>query len=346
MTSLERGLRKKFTSVSLAEITPGVVIDVHYQGRRKALLGVGKTYDFYDLASLTKIIFTASAAIQHFSSVPRSLHRPIAEDLSWWRPRSTTPARLMTHTAGLDWWQPYYKKLKGPVRPEVRWPQLLSLVAQLKPKRTLKSVYSDPDLFMMGADLEARTGLSLLNLWLQTAEELRLGDLFFHPGNRPRYARTRYAPTEKCPWRKKTLRGEVHDENCWALGGVGPHAGLFGSIEAVSDWGLKLRRAFLNEKSVFRDSRMVRRFVRRQVPRSVGDWGYCFMKPSKGKASCGRHFHASSYGHTGFTGTSLWFDPVQDLLVVILSNRVHPTRENSRFVQLRPQIHDWICELL
>jgi CubicO group peptidase (beta-lactamase class C family) len=70
------------------------------------------------------------------------------------------------------------------------------------------------------------------------------------------------------------------------------------------------------------------------------------MKPSRPKASCGKYFSVRSFGHTGFTGTSLWFDPAKDLLVVILSNRVHPTRENASFLQLRPQIHNWVCESL
>lgn len=346
MNSFERQLSDKFSSIDLKEITPGVMVDVYSRGRRKGLLAVGKTYDFYDLASLTKILFTASAAIQYFSENPKELKRPVKEVLPWWRSRQTTPARLMTHTAGLEWWKPYYQELKGPMRPEVRWPQLLEMLAELKPARSTKAVYSDPDLWMTGAFLSMQTQKSLLELWLQTKDDLRLKELFFHPGNQPKFARNRYAPTEKCGWRKKTLQGEVHDENCWALAGVAPHAGLFGSIEGVSDWGLKLRRAFLDQKTGFRDNTMVRRFVRRQVPRRIGDWGYCFMKPSKGKTSCGRYFSLESFGHTGFTGTSLWYDPKKDLLVVILSNRVHPTRENARFVALRPQIHEWICELL
>jgi CubicO group peptidase (beta-lactamase class C family) len=348
MNPFERALTEKFNTVSLPEITPGVVVDVHQRGQRRGLVRVGQTYDYYDLASLTKILFTASVAMRFFTEEGvRAMNVPVRELLLWWNSSSTTPARLMTHTAGLEWWQPYYQKLEGPVRPETRWPQLLELLSHLKPKRSTKAVYSDPDLWMMGAFLEACKGLSLLEMWDENANALELGDLFFHPENQPRYARDRYAPTESCPWRGRILQGEVHDENGWALGGVAPHTGLFGTVEAVSDWGLKLRRAFQgDEKTGFGDPKMVHRFVGRRIPRAVGDWGYGFMKPTKGRASCGRYFHADSFGHTGFTGTSLWFDPKQDLLVVILSNRVHPTRENNRFVQFRPQIHDWICNIL
>jgi CubicO group peptidase (beta-lactamase class C family) len=347
MNPFERALTDRFESVSLPEFTPGVVVDVHERGRRRGLVRVGQTYDFYDLASLTKILFTASAAMRFFSEEPAALETPVRDFLPWWRSLGTTPARLLTHTAGLEWWKPYYKVLTGPLSPEARWPQLLELLSGLNAKRVTKAIYSDLDLWMMGAFLEACTGLSLLEMWEQNASVLNLENLFFHPGNIPRFARDRYAPTEKCAWRGRVLQGEVHDENCWALAGIAPHAGLFGSVEAVSDWGLKLRQAFRGEdRSGFGEVEMVHRFVGRRLPHALGDWGYGFMKPSPGRASCGRQFHADSFGHTGFTGTSLWFDPVKDLLVVVLSNRVHPTRANTRFLQLRPQIHDWVCDLL
>jgi len=347
MNAFERKLQGRFREVEdLGAITPGVVVDVHQRGRRVGLLRVGKTYPFYDLASLTKILFTASRSMMHFSQHPLELHQSVGAVLPWWVRRSTTPYGLMTHAAGLEWWLPMYKKLRGPLQPEKRWAQMEKHLARVKPQRRAKAVYSDIDLWMMGAYLHHRLQSPLLELWDDVAARLDLGELFFHPGNKPSLARARFAPTEDCPWRGRVLQGEVHDENCWALGGVAPHAGLFGDIESVSDWGLKLRRAHLGEFKGFGDPVMVRRFTGRRLPRSVGDWGLCFMKPSKPRASCGRHFSLRSFGHTGFTGTSLWFDPVQDLLVVILSNRVHPTRDNAQFAKLRPLIHDWVCESL
>jgi len=344
MNAFERKLQRRFSELSLDEITPGVVVDVHRRGKRVGLLRVGKTYPYYDLASLTKILFTASRAMMHFSYAPRELHQPLREVLPWWKQRSTTPFGLMSHSAGLEWWLPMYKRLRGPLRPEPRWEQMKRQLSKVKPARRAKAVYSDIDLWMMGAYLEARLDLSLLRMWDDVHERLDLKQLFFHPGNRPVKPRAKYAPTEDCPWRGHVMQGEVHDENCWALGGVAPHAGLFGDIESVSDWGLKLRAAARGDFDGFGKEKMVKYFTGRRLPRERGDWGLCFMKPSRPKASCGKYFSARSFGHTGFTGTSLWFDPVQDLLVVILSNRVHPTRENSRFVQLRPMIHDWICE--
>ncbi len=344
MNRLERALTRRFKELGdLREITPGVKVDVHHRGKRVARVAVGDTY--YDLASLTKILFTASVGIHYFSQNRRALTAPISDVLPWWS-RKTTPFGLFTHTAGLEWWIPMYKKLKGPLDPDARWAQVVKHLARVKPERRAKAVYSDIDLWMMGAYLEAATGRTLLENWDANAERLKIEDMFFHPGNKPKYARTKYAPTERCPWRGRVLQGEVHDENGWAFGGVAPHTGLFGTLESVSAWGLEIRRALKGESERMGDPRMVKHFTSRRIPRAIGDWGLGFMKPSKPRSSCGKHFSLKSFGHTGFTGTSLWLDPVEDLLVVILSNRVHPTRENQKFVKLRPQIHDWIREAL
>ena len=347
MNSFEKALSRKLHVAlpDLASITPGIVIDVHVRGRRRGTVRIGDTYEYYDLASLTKIIFTASNAIHYFSGRKSCLKKPVRELLPWWR-SGTTPFQLLTHTAGLDWWKPYYKTLKGPLNPEARWDQLKRRLARSRPGRAGKSLYSDLDLWMLGAYLEAGTGESLREMWEGVADRLALGSIFFHPRNQPRYRRERYAPTEKCPWRGKVLQGEVHDENTWALAGIAPHAGLFGTVEATSDWGLKLRAAVLNDSGLFGDPGLVRYFTGRRVPRAIGDWGLGFMKPSRPRSICGRYFSLQSFGHTGFTGTSLWMDPVHDVLVVILSNRVHPTRDNPRFPALRGSLHDWICELL
>ena len=92
------------------------------------------------------------------------------------------------------------------------------------------------------------------------------------------------------------------------------------------------------------DPATARFFTQRAIPREAGDWALGLMMPALQSASCGRHFSERSVGHTGFTGTSLWYDPERDLLVSILSNRVYGGRENKAFLALRPQIHDWIVE--
>lgn len=347
MNAFEKALtqRIKREIPDISAITPGVVVQVHRRGRKCGTVRVGETYRYYDLASLTKIIFTASYSMGYFSAHPSELKKPVNEKLPWWKYKST-PFELLSHTAGLDWWKPYYLKLHGPLDPQKRWEQLKKLLARGKPGKKGKAVYSDLDLWMMGFFLEAASGKPLLGMWGDLHERLDLGDIGFHPKNKPKHKRALYAPTESCSWRRKVLHGEVHDDNTWALGGIAPHAGLFATIDAVSDWGVKLRAAVRNDSKLFGDPKMVRKFVSRQIPPQVGDWGLGFMKPTRGSASCGRYFSARSFGHTGFTGTSLWMDPIRDVLVVILSNRVHPTRANQTFLKLRPKLHNWVIEAL
>lgn len=342
---LSQRIRKELPVLS--EVTPGIVIDVWERGRQRGLVSEGQTYKYYDLASLTKIIFTASAALHYFSDRRRELKRPVNEKLEWLK-LNATPFELLSHTAGLEWWLPMYKKIsKGPMDPVARWARLETELAKLTPKARDKAVYSDPDLWLMGAFLREAAGFELLDLWEETASRMGADQLFFHPKNQPKFKRSLYAPTENCPWRKKILRGEVHDENCWALGGVSSHAGLFGTVEGVSHWGLTLRKAWLGkEKSALGDPALVKFFTGRRIPRAVGDWGLGFMKPSRPVASCGKYFSVNSFGHTGFTGTSFWYDPRRDLMVSILSNRVHPTRKNEKFLSLRRQLHDWVVESL
>lgn len=345
MNAFEKNLGQRIRSEVpvLKDITPGVVIDVYKNGKRKGIVRIGDTFKYYDLASLTKIIFTATASMHYFSDHSKELRRPIRDRLDWLKIKAT-PFELFSHTAGLEWWVPMYKKMKGSMDPVQRWARLEHELAKLKPRVRKQAVYSDPDLWMMGAFLREAAGFELLDLWEETADRVGAREMFFHPKNKPKYKRSLYAPTEKCEWRKKTMQGEVHDENCWSFGGVSSHAGLFGTVEGVASWGLELRKAWRGSSKKFGDPKTVEYFTGRRIPRKIGDWGLGFMKPSRPVASCGKYFSLSSFGHTGFTGTSFWYDPKADLMVIILSNRVHPTRKNEKFLGLRRQLHDWVVE--
>jgi CubicO group peptidase (beta-lactamase class C family) len=145
---------------------------------------------------------------------------------------------------------------------------------------------------------------------------------------------SRIAPTELDPWRGRILRGEVHDENASRLGGVSGHAGLFGSASdllAFGDWMLA-RAAHPDLEPFFRSQDLPR-----GSSRALG-WD----TPSRG-SSAGRRLSGRSFGHTGFTGTSVWMDPARRLVIVILSNRVHPTRDNARWGPVRRGLADRVA---
>lgn len=359
-SSFERAFLEKLGD-SWEEGTQGFVAQAYSKGRKILDLEVGKTYERYDLASMTKIIFSVTAFMALYDEKRFKLNDPVHRWVSWFP--ENHPARirdLLTHSAGLTWWYPFYKTL-APKTAHVKSPEEAWEIFQGILKRKIladlaknpvqwpveKSVYSDLDFFVLGAALESITGTTLYTVWANLRDRLELDGIDFNRNNKPKYARSSYAPTEKDKWRGKTLQGEVHDENTWALRGVAPHAGLFGPIEDVSGFGLLLRAAMRGSgSSIFPSSQTVAKFTKRAIPRARGDWALGFVMPSKGSSTAGPLFSMKSVGHTGFTGTSLWYDPDKDLLVTLLSNRVHPTRENSAFQKLRPQIHTWISEAL
>jgi CubicO group peptidase (beta-lactamase class C family) len=347
MRDFEKQLKRKIRreAPNLSDIVPSLAIEVHRKGELKAHVTLGRPYRYYDLASLTKIIFSATAWTRWVSQSDFDLKLPPFYFLPWWRNRRVTVAELMTHSAGLNWWQPFYKKMHGPNHFGQRWPQLQKYLLSHKPKKSRNAAYSNLNLYLLGFVLEELKQKSLLEIWQEIQNDMALENLCFHRDNHFLHARQEYAPLF-CPWREKMIQGEVHDPTAWNLGGIAPHAGLFASVHDVSKWALTLRKALLGEATAFGSSDVAREFVKRQISKSKGDWGYLFMQKSVRDSACGRHFSKASFGHNGFTGTSVWIDPVQDLIVVILGNRTNPTHENLAFAKLRPKLHDWICELL
>jgi CubicO group peptidase (beta-lactamase class C family) len=344
-SSLEKTFKSRIADIPDG-VTPGFVLQAYHKGKKKLDVEWGKTWKYYDLASLTKILFTVTWVMKGVDVGLVDLDRPLKEYLPW-APQPAPVRDVLAHVAGNEWWQPFYKNISADADVEYRKNQLCEMLRRAIPKKNPeKSLYSDLDFFFLGFLLENVLEQSWSRLWdAFNVEALDDAEVFFHPGNQPRFAKNLYAPTEKLSWRGEALQGVVHDENARALGGVAPHAGLFGSADAVSRWGLWLRAAHGGQDKWLSRS-VVRHFATRAMPPERGDWGLGFMLPTAGAASCGDYFSPSSIGHTGFTGTSFWFDPQKDVFVVLLSNRVHPTRKNEEFRKWRPRIHNWVMETL
>ena len=368
--TIESTIRKKIEAVGsgdLPAITPGLCLQAVHRGKLVADLQMCRTWRYYDLASLTKIIFAVPAIMQlaglrastrrraRGERHPLHLAAPMQKYLPDW-PHSTTRVReVLSHSAGLLAWGAFYKKIasrKFQSAEEKRtFVKRILFQSPIGSKR--RAVYSDLDFILLGFLLEERYDRPLEEIWQNEipwrarTPSLHFNKIDLHGRCKTRFARNQYAPTERCPWRKKILQGEVHDDNAWSFGGISTHAGLFGTINDVTNFGQLLRAAWRGQTiHGFPLPATIRQFTRRAIPRAVGDFALGFMLPTKGSASCGRYFSLSSFGHTGFTGTSLWYDPKRDLLVTLLSNRVHPTRENRTFVALRPKIHDIIVETI
>jgi CubicO group peptidase (beta-lactamase class C family) len=305
----------------------------------------------YDLASLTKPLATATAVLCLVEDRRLSLEDPleeILEELTGKKIGRATIFHLLNHSSGLPAWRPLYERVASEDRAHPGFlgsPAARRMAVQAISEEPLEyetgsaSLYSDLGFILLGMVVERVTGSPLEQFCeARIYRPAQVHPLFF-PGNST--DGRHFAPTEEDPWRRRMLRGEVHDENAYALGGAAGHAGLFGTAQAVLGVAGLWLRSYLGQDR-FLSPTLVRRFVSRQAtPRST--WALGWDTPSA-PSSSGRHFSSESFGHLGFTGTSLWIDPVRELEVVLLSNRVHPTRRNTAIQRFRPLIHDAIYE--
>lgn len=218
-------------------------------------------------------------------------------------------------------------------------PEYLRLIVpmDLKYEPDAKSVYTDLGVMMLGDILERVSGTDL-NSFVKgrILEPLKMRDTGYKP---PESLKSRIAPTEfDSEWRKRLAWGEVHDENAAGLGGVAPHAGLFGTAPDLARFAAMLLNGGVFENRRYVAPLTLARFTRKgQVPDSSRALGW--DTPSE-NSSAGTLMSKQAFGHTGFTGTSMWMDPQTRVFVIILTNRVHPTRENNKIREARPQITD------
>lgn len=330
---------------SIRDTTPGVMVRAYQGGRIICDVAVGNTYAYYDYASLTKIIFTTQAMMQAFADEKWNFDSRVKNFLPWFPSAETRITELLTHSSGLPWWLPLYQKIDVQGSLDQRREQLREILQDTPLEKAPVAVYSDIGFMVLGFLLEKFYEKSLLDIWLEIKEKFYLGTtLEFHPDNKPLAKTSLYAPTEECPVRKKLVQGEVHDLNCWALGGVSTHSGLFGSIDDAGWYSLHLRSQLMGIARYSIRQKTAQFFAQRALPEGKGDWALGYMMPTPGAASCGTYFSLNSVGHTGFTGTSIWYDPKMDMSIMILSNRVLYGADNKAFAKLRPQIHNWIVE--
>jgi serine-type D-Ala-D-Ala carboxypeptidase len=304
----------------------------------------------FDLASLTKPLATTIGIMALIEKGRISLDKPLAPARYPFIGEKTagmTVRHLLAHSSGLPAYQPFYRKLveEAGNRKMVlqSWIREEPLIA--RPGRHTE--YSDLGFMALDWMFEEETGEDL-DQWLKKHIYLPLGltRTGFRPIDRNGAVNLeRIAATEDCPWRKKVLRGEVHDENSYAVGGISGQAGLFGSAFDIFKILRALKRAFDRPRgSHLFNGRLVRLFWTRQTDPENTTRALGFDTPSETDSSAGRWFSRQSVGHLGFTGTSFWFDLRKDLMVILLTNRVHPTRDNQKIRAFRPRLHDQVYE--
>lgn len=306
----------------------------------------------YDLASLSKPLATTLAVLSLMHEGRLQLSDRVADLLPQTGDSSLAKVSvkdLLSHSAGLPAHRPYYLELAR-LPEEKRKEALLRLLAG-EPRAYepgSRSLYSDLGFLLLGLIVEQHSGMELARFFRERiAGPLGLAEqIFYGPAGLEQTKKRHLAPTEECPLRQRLLVGEVSDENASALGGVAGHAGLFGTICGVLEMGVHLLDQWQGreEHPSYRAGDLRRFLTRQEIPGST--WALGFDTPSATGSSGGRYLAPVSVGHLGFTGTSFWIDPTRELVMVLLSNRVHPSRENPRIKQFRPLFHETVMESL
>ncbi len=296
----------------------------------------------FDLASLTKVMATTTLMMRAVDAGLVRLDDPASAWLPAWRGgdrERVTVRDLLAHASGLPAYLPYFRDHTGRAEFE---PAICRTPLEYQPRT--RSIYSDLGFILLAfilddVELVAQSDPSVAKAGFgarfhTVASFIGADPLLFNPS---RSLRPRIAPTETEEWRGRELRGEVHDENAWALGGAAGHAGLFGTAAAVGAFARAALRTIGGEPLLSAPETCREFIARTDVPGSSRALGWDTMLPT---SSCGTRLSPTAIGHTGFTGTSLWVDWERDLYIVLLTNRVHPTRDNYRIRLVRPAFHD------
>jgi len=295
----------------------------------------------WDLASLTKVVALTTAMMQLWERALVDLDAPVQRYLPAFQgplKERVTVRQLLTHSSGLPGWRPLY--LEGPTVDS-----LLALVyaSPLDTMPGVTMVYSDLGAILLGQIVVRLTGQPFDRY---VAEEiirpLGMRDTRFRP---PRELWDRVAPTEvDTAWRKRQIRGDVHDENAFALGGISSHAGLFGSGRDLARFARMLLGGGELDGVRIVAPGTIAMFTTLQDS-TLSNRALGWEKPN-GRNSAGHRLSARAFGHTGFTGTSIWVDPERDLFIVLLTNRVNPTRARTGIFQVRVDLADAVVAVL
>ena len=353
-------------------VFPGAQLAVRLRGKLQCVAVAGRlssepsgppvqSTTIYDLASLTKPLATGTSLLLLVQRAKVALEDPVQEvltELEGTPIGQATVRDLLTHRSGLPGWRPFYERLdQETVVPESsggNQPVKQRVLKMIRDEpliytRGERCVYSDLGFMLLGFLVERLSGMAL-DLWFkeEIVHPLQADPMMFCPtaggaqldGIRPIVDVSRIAPTEQDAWRNRLLRGEVHDENAAAMGGVAGHAGLFGAAESVLAVSGAWLHGYHGRESIL-DRDLVREFTTRQESAVRSSWALGWDTPSA-PSSSGSSFSEHSFGHLGYTGTSLWIDPQCELEVVLLSNRVHPSRRNEKIKVFRPYIHDLV----
>jgi serine-type D-Ala-D-Ala carboxypeptidase len=318
----------------------------------------------YDLSSLTKALATTVAVM----ILARDSKFRLDDRVTRFFPNfgvhgktTITFRQLLAHCSGLAAWRPFYQRIadiesSGRVNfmasrgaKEFAYEEIHREKPDAKPRS--KTIYSDLGFIVLGETIEKIAGMSL-NRFCREKILRPLGlratdyiDISLVRSRRLEPVADMFAPTGFCQSRKRLLVGEVDDENAFAMGGVAGHAGLFAPVREIDRLARELIACYAG-RSDFVPQKIIREFWTRDTTVPGSTWALGWDMPSPENSSSGHRFSPAAVGHLGFTGTSIWIEPDSEVAISMLTNRVHPRRDNEKIREFRPKIHDLIMEAL
>jgi len=333
----------------LSRAFPGAAVSVTCRGETVALKAVGRfTYDaespkvepatIYDIASVTKVVATTTAAMILYDQGSLDLNSKVVDFFPEFGTepgkKRVTVRMLLAHSSGLPAYEKLFERVKS--RGELIH---LALGTPLANPPLACAEYSDIGFIILGEILSKLARQTLDRFCTeQIFKPLRMSFTCYRP---PEEWRTHIVPTVNNDFRGRVIQGEVHDENAWVMGGVSGHAGVFANINDLAQFALCMLR--LGSPIVKASTFSL--FTRRETMPEGTSRALGWDTPSAPSQS-GQYFSQRSFGHLGYTGTSLWCDPVRQLSITLLTNRVWPDRSSQALKLVRPKFHNAVVEAL
>jgi len=305
--------------VVVKKIAPNVTVAVAQKSGFVFKAKVGKKQKLFDIASVTKMVFTTPMYVKAVGDGHVKLSDPVDKYLPFFKKHPIGKIKiikLLNQTSGLIWWRPFYKRLNKYPAAERKYIMVKEFFKE-KPHGA-KVEYSDLNFILLGWILESVYQMPLdLIFKKHIARPLGLKNTKFNTG-------------------------KVNDQNCLALGGVTGHAGLFSNIDDM----IKIGAEFLNALEGRSKLGMKKNVLKKFAKTSVKGWGLGFMKPSKPISTGGRNISLNSFGFPGFTGPSLWIDMKRKGFAVVLATRKNPSHKNKKFAPYRVLLNDLLWEIM
>ncbi|MBF0224252.1 MAG: serine hydrolase [Desulfobacterales bacterium] len=345
------------------QVFPGAVVLVSKEGDIPIFEAYGEANIFskskmvkntiFDMASLTKPIATTVSIMKLVQIGKLDINDRIENILNEFKSTekdNITVKNLLNHTSGLPAHRPYYlnllnipfNKRKEKLKEFILKEPLINEIGKL-------SLYSDIGFMLLQWIIE-EISMIPLDKFVKEAIYSPLGifDLFYQRFNEnlnidSDNKNLNFAATEFCPLRNIIMDGLVHDENAYSIGGVAGHSGIFGTASDLHKLLLEILSCYHGKTSKVFDKKIIHEFLSKdfKFERTLG-----FDVPSKSGSSSGKYFFPKTVGHLGFTGTSFWMDLERSIIIILLTNRVHPSRDNNKIKAFRPIFHDYIMEFL